>query len=398
MLNFYSANVRTASTERAIKECFNIAFANGVPEDLQAVIVYAALGHKLDKINEIIKKENPEVTVVGASCGGVVGVEGVGESMNDLGILAVSGPKEEISIGSMGGVTDDNTYDKMLELSKSLDTDPKKTAAVMITIPGFECAMDSVVEGFSQVYPDSVHLTGGVSSDNMKGVASYQLHDGKLEEHMIWAVAFADPTLACVSRATHGFDAIGDSMEITKVDGYKIVEFNNKPAAVAYKSLYKTTEGEIAEDMMPFGAMAEKLPEEYWAEYGSEYRLNGLEGSEGADLIYRTKFKEGTALRLAVRNEKKIFEEMNRIMKEMADAIDGEVLAVSHSDCIARGRFSLNEIKKEELISVMQDGLKNNETIPPWLGMYGFGEFCPLGGKNFHHTFTTSLTAIYRKK
>lgn len=398
MLEFYSGNVRMANTERAVDQCIKMAFESEVPADIQVVIVYAALGHKLDKVYDYVKKQLQHATVLGASCGGVVGSHGVGESMNDIGILCVSGDKEQISAGFVDNVTFENSFDKMKELSESLKVDTDNTASVMITIPGFDCAMDRVVDGFIQVFPEKTHLTGGVSSDNMKGVTSFQMFDGKLSEHMIWAVAFADPTLACVSRATHGFDVIGDALEITGTDGLKITEFDNKPAAQVYSSQYKVTEDSIATDMMPFGAMAEMLPEEYWSEYGSQYRLNGLAGSDGPALIYRTHFNVGSKLRLAVRNEKKIFEEMNRIIKEMSDEIQGEILAVSHSDCIARGRFSLNEIKKEELINIMQEGLSKNENIPPWLGMYGFGEFCPLGGKNFHHTFTTSLTAIYRKK
>ena len=398
MLKFYSGNVRTANTERAVKECFEKAFKNnGKPNDIRAVIVYTTLGHKLDKINDIVKKEFPEASVVAASCGGVVGADSLGESMHDIGLLVVSGPLDEIDVKSVDNVTSENSYEKMKELSESLHGDPEKTSAVMITIPGFDCAMDEVVEGFSSVFSDKTHLTGGVSSDNMKAVTSYQLHDGKLSEHMIWAVSFSDPTLACVSRATHGFDVIGDPMEITDVDDMEITEFDGKPASAVYANLHKITEGE-ATDMMPFGAMAEKIPEEYWKEYGSEYRLNGLVKVEKESLVYRTHFDIGTVLRLAVRNEKKIFSEMERIIKEMAEEINGDILAVSHSDCIARGRFSFNEIKKEELIGIIQDNLADNGKTTPWLGMYGFGEFCQLGGKNFHHTFTTSLTAIYRKK
>ncbi|MFM8431488.1 MAG: hypothetical protein ACKOA1_01710 [Bacteroidota bacterium] len=31
-----------------------------------------------------------------------------------------------------------------------------------------------------------------------------------------------------------------------------------------------------------------------------------------------------------------------------------------------------------------------------WLGMYGFGEFARLGGKNEYHNYTSALYVIYR--
>ena len=45
----------------------------------------------------------------------------------------------------------------------------------------------------------------------------------------------------------------------------------------------------------------------------------------------------------------------------------------------------------------MQFPFYNAGQCPPWLGMYGFGEFARLGGENTYHNYTTALYAIYRK-
>jgi len=34
----------------------------------------------------------------------------------------------------------------------------------------------------------------------------------------------------------------------------------------------------------------------------------------------------------------------------------------------------------------------------PWLGLYGYGEFCPLAGRNSMHTFTTALFPVVRRR
>jgi hypothetical protein len=72
-------------------------------------------------------------------------------------------------------------------------------------------------------------------------------------------------------------------------------------------------------------------------------------------------------------------------------------VAVFHADCLARGRFLFNRVLKEELVSRMQFPFSTNGSCPPWLGMYGFGEFARLGGKNTYHNYTTALYTIYRK-
>jgi hypothetical protein len=72
-------------------------------------------------------------------------------------------------------------------------------------------------------------------------------------------------------------------------------------------------------------------------------------------------------------------------------------VAVFHADCLARGRFLFNRVMKEELVSRMQFPLSRDGVVPPWLGMYGFGEFARLGGANVYHNYTTALYVIHRR-
>lgn len=44
----------------------------------------------------------------------------------------------------------------------------------------------------------------------------------------------------------------------------------------------------------------------------------------------------------------------------------------------------------------MQQPLATGGVVPPWLGMYGFGEYARLGGRNAYHNYTTALGAVYR--
>ena len=86
------------------------------------------------------------------------------------------------------------------------------------------------------------------------------------------------------------------------------------------------------------------------------------------------------------------------MVQVMKDKIENKKLvAVFHADCLARGKFLFNRILKEELVNRMQFPFSTDGVCPPWLGMYGFGEFARLGGKNTYHNYTTALYVIYRK-
>jgi small ligand-binding sensory domain FIST len=112
---------------------------------------------------------------------------------------------------------------------------------------------------------------------------------------------------------------------------------------------------------------------------------------------YATTCVEGTKIWLTVRDEEVIFNEMNRIVNCINSRNDHKKpVAVFHADCLARGRFLTDRILKEELVFKMQSPFSTDGDCPPWLGMYGFGEFAKLGGKNTYHNYTTALYVIYR--
>jgi hypothetical protein len=117
MLSFQSANVRIVNNDRAIAECLDITFPDGITHDCRIAIINTSLGHSLEKLGAAMKKQAPHVALFGSSCGGVIGREGVGESMHDLGLMMISGPTSEIASASVTGIYGQNSYTKGLELA-----------------------------------------------------------------------------------------------------------------------------------------------------------------------------------------------------------------------------------------------------------------------------------------
>ena len=112
---------------------------------------------------------------------------------------------------------------------------------------------------------------------------------------------------------------------------------------------------------------------------------------------YATEIREGTKLWLTVRDEERIFADMDRMMTQMNERAGGQKpMAVFHADCLARGRYLFNRVMKEELVSRMQFPLSTDGVVPPWLGLYGLGGFARLGGANPYHTYPPAIYAIYR--
>ena len=394
MLEFFSASGRVVNTRRAVMECMEIALGNEYQE-ADLLILHASIGHDFQEMVNQAHEMAPNARIVASSCCGVVGREGVSESMKDMALMAVKG--KEFAVASVDHIHGKNSYEKCLELAHSLKQQQPGINMIYFLGSGIDIANDQCIRAFEEVLGESVTIFGATSSDNMKGIVSYQAIYNRVYENAAYAVGFSDSTLTVDTQATHGFVAIGDPLVVTKSDGHIIQELNGKPAWEEYTRRLGIASSASCGDTIPIGALGEKLTAELAQEYGNNHLLRVVTKREGNDMYYATTIAEGTPLWLTTRDEELIFTEMDRMVKVMNDRNVGKKpVAVFHADCLARGRFLFNRIIKDELVSKMQYPFYQEGTCPPWLGMYGFGEFARLGGKNVYHNYTTALYVIYR--
>lgn len=396
MLTFHSASTRMVNSSRAMTECLEAALGEG-DTDCDLVLFSASIGHDYAKLAATARELAPSARVVGASCCGIVGTEGVSESMKDLAVMTVRGASE-IAVAHVEDVRGSNAYDKAVELATALKAANPGINMINLLGPGIDTDNDALIAGIESVMGEEVTIFGATSSDNMRGLVNYQIIDDQVHEHAAWAVGFADPTLVVETQATHGFLAVGEPLEVTAAEGNRILEFNGRPAWEEYTSRLDLGPDAACGDSIPIGALAEELSPELAEEYGNPHILRVVTSfdDQGA-MYYATGIKTGTKLWLTVRDEDRIFDDMDRMMEQMLERSgDRKTIAVFHADCLARGRFLFNRVMKEELVGRMQHPLASEGVIPPWLGMYGFGEFARLGGKNTYHNYTTAIYAIQR--
>ena len=394
MLKFNSSSARIVNTKRAVNECMEIALGNEM-EHADLLIFHASIGHDFNDMVTEAKRLAPQAKIVAASCCGVVGREGVSESMKDMALMSVQG--KDFTVGSVDGIYGHNSYEKTLEMAQKMKAENPGINMIYFLASGIDIANDQCIEALEEVFGKEVTIFGATSSDNMRGVISYQAVDDQVYEHAAYAVGFSDPSIAVDTQATHGFVAVGEPLLVTKSNGHIIQEFNGQPAWEEYTRRLGLTADATCGDSIPIGALGEKLSDDLAKEYGNQHILRVVTKHEGNDMHYATEIPEGTELWLTTRDEELIFSEMDRMVEVMKNRINGkEVVAVFHADCLARGRFLFNRIIKDELVSKMQYPFYNNGECPAWLGMYGFGEFARLGGQNTYHNYTTALYVLYR--
>ena len=394
MLEFFSASARVINTKRGVMECLESAMDNNY-KDADLLIWHASIGHDFNDLLSQSKEMAPNARIVAASCCGIVGREGVSESMKDMALMAIKG--KDFAMANVDGIYGHNSYEKCLEMAKNMKAEKPGINMIYFLGSGIDIDNDECIRAFEEVFGEGVTIFGATSSDNMKGFISYQGVDDKVYEHGAYAIGFSDPTLSVDTQATHGFVAVGEPLVVTKSTGHIIEELNGKPAWEEYLTRLGLPLDATCGDSIPIGALGEKLSDELAAEYGNKHILRVVTKHDGSKMHYATTCPVGTQLWLTVRDEDLIFSEMNKMAASMQKRGEGKTpVAVFHADCLARGRFLFNRIIKEELVSSMQTPFYTNGVCPPWLGMYGFGEFARLGGKNTYHNYTSALYVIYR--
>lgn len=383
------------NTRRGVSECMESALGHDVA-NCDLILMHAALGHNFSELVDQARKLAPRARVVAASCCGVVGREGVSESIKDIALMAVRGKR--LAVAHVDGIFGHNSYEKSVELATRLREQNPTVNMIYFLASGIDIANDRCIAGIESVFGSAVTVFGATSSDNMRGLVSYQAVDENVYEHAAFAVGFADPSLEVVTQATHGFVAVGDPLVVTCSEGHRIIELNGCPAWTEYTRRLGMQATATCGDTIPVGALAELLPAELAAEYGSKHLLRVVTRHEGDAMLYATTCPTGTPLWLTTRDEAKIFSDLDRMVEMMAAKAGGrKPVAMFHADCLARGRFLFNRVLKEELVNRMQYPFMAGGNCPPWLGMYGFGEFARLGGANTYHNYTTALYALYRR-
>jgi hypothetical protein len=396
MLQFNSANVRSVNPQRALMEALELALG---PSDRRCdlVLINAAVGHDLVALSKVAMTECMGARVLAASCAGVVGREGPGESLHDIAIMTVRG--EGCTVAHVDGLFGSTSFEKGAELARALQKSPQPVRMLYLLASGIDIANDSLIAGIESVLGPDITIFGATSSDQMQGVATFQAIDGHLFQHAAFAVGIWDPTLEVETQATHGFVAAGDPMVITAANGNSIVELDGKPAWPAFLARMGLPATATEGDTIPIGALAESLPKPLAVEYGNEHILRVVtHHTPAGEIVYATEAPKGAKLWLTERDEERIFNDMDRMMRAMTGRRRGQwPVAVFQADCLARGRRLFDRVMKEELVHRMQQPFARDGQVPPWFGMYGFGEYARLGGRNAYHNYTTALAALYRR-
>lgn len=399
MLRFASASSGIIDSTRAAEVALLSAKGH---EDLAAcrlVVFHVTMGHDHRALLDAVRRLCPNARIVGCTCAGVIGREGADESPRALALMLVFGDAHDLAIASTRHMDGANSGSESARLARELCAARGKPKFVMLLASGIDIDTQSAIDAIESELGSDVTIFGGTSADNMQGIASYQFLDGEIHERAAALVGFFDPSLEVHTRASHGFVPAAVQFHVTKASGNRVHELDGEPAWNAFTRGLGLRPSAVPGDTIPPGAVGIALNPQDAQDYGDTHLLRVITKKfDDGTMLMPVHCETGERLSLMRRDEDRIFRNLDDMMRRFRTELAGRrIVAVFHADCGARGRLTLNRVAKDEIVRAMQTPLWQDRECPPWLGMYGFGEFARLSGRNCFHNYTTALYVISRR-
>jgi hypothetical protein len=396
MLQFGSGNSGQVKSASAMAECIEKA-ADGNPSDIDVMLIHTTVGHNFKEMLDVAAAQCPNATVVGCTGSGVIHSEGVSEAMRAMAIMTIQGP--EVAAVFRDGLDRTNGREIAIDAAKELRDRLGDVTGIAVFTAGFDVTGDEVIAGIEEIFGPDVALIGGIAADNGKARGSFQFHGQSVTEHGVILIGMADKSLELLWIAHHGSSPIGEPFEVTDAQWGHVKAFGGEPAWPQIMERLGLPVDTPNDETIALAGMGIELPGSEQSEYDNSHIMRvPLQTDDEGGFFLPTNIPIGTKLSLMQRDEEKIFEGVDKMMSRLNDKVDGrEIVAVFHADCMARGRYTLYRVLKDEIITKMQYPLVQDSEVP-WLGLYGYSEFCPLGGKNQFHSYTSSIFPLVRRR
>jgi hypothetical protein len=400
MLEFHSGSSSAVNSKAAIEECIDHALGDRDKADCKLLVIHSTVGYNFAQMAAGAQEACPNAEIIGCTGSGVIGREGVSEAMRAMAVMAVTG--DEFAVAAADGLNGSNSAQLGERAAAEMKAENPDVNMIYVLSAGLDLSGDQVIAGIESVFGEEVPIFGATAADNGKAKGTFQFHGQDVLEQGLILVGFSDPGLEVLSGVHHGSIPVeGAVFEVTKSEDNRIIELDGKPAWPALLERFglppETTD---PSETLPITGLGEALTEDEQTVYDNPQILRvPIKVSDDRQSFYLpTSVPEGTKFQLMQRDEQYIFDGVERLMQRMKDDLEGRrPVAVFHADCMARGRHMFNRVLKDEIIAKMQYPLCGEEVVP-WLGVYGYSEYCRFAGKNQFHSYTTSLFPIVRRE
>jgi hypothetical protein len=254
-------------------------------------------------------------------------------------------------------------------------------AAFCIALPeSLTVGGDAVISALHDVLTTQVPIFGGLSADNWTMDSTYQIYNEEILHDAAPLLIFLDdPSLSFSFGVKSGWFPLGDQGTVTRAEGNRIHEIDQKPADDFYKRYF----GSEFQILGEFPLLVE-------TEDGEFLRAPLMHDKETGAIVFAGDVPEGAHVRVTTAKRDVIIDAVDDAVGDALNSFSGQPKAALICTCAGR-HYVLGSKTHLEIKKSMK--LLGNKI--PTVGFYTFGEFAPGSeGKSVcmhNETFTVLL-------
>lgn len=223
----------------------------------ELVLVFSSQAHDLAALSRGITSVTNGAQLVGCTTAGEISQAGVSDG--GVVVMALGGPGIAAST-AIGRITGDRVRDAGNQAAACLG-DLGETGShrvLMLLIDGVGCNHQDVIRGVHQTIGSGVPLVGGCAGDGMQMRKTFQLHGEEVTSGSVVAAAVASEAPVGIGWS-HGWERVGEPMLITRAEGNRVLEIDNRPALDEYLDRLEAPV-RVREDSREFASWARTHP------------------------------------------------------------------------------------------------------------------------------------------
>lgn len=370
----------------AVTEALAAALAGGDAPPRVAVL-YATVSYDHAALLAAARAKLPGVPVVGASTSGVAVNGSAVESGRCLALGVLRSHDVRVRVASIEGI-DTDAHRRGVELAARLGERPAGPSATfvwfdIITGANIGALLAGLAEGgYPAVLGGAAGQPWGIMVQTFQYCGDRALSNS--------AVALTIEGLEPVYDMTHGLDPIGLELTVTRATDNVIEELDGRPALDVWCEQLGV---EPSRDIDVAASWAFGIRPPAGVPYEGLFTRTPFQLDAATRTIrVPVPIPTGTRAYVCVRTQSGVFDRALAMGQRVAEALRGRrpVLALSF-ECAGRpGPFLGPERANREIVEIQA---LIGEQIP-WIGLYAWGELCPLGGRSEFHNYTLPLCVL----
>jgi PAS domain S-box-containing protein len=327
--------------------------SNGIKSDSESILIqmFTSLDNaaSIEKTAALILDKFPKATLIGSSTAGEI-VEG--KMLEQTTVLSIS-VFQKSHVAGFYAINEDS-YELGLTIAKEAFN--PKTKCVITFVDGLEHNGQEYLDGLASLNYNKAVVAGGMAADGLDFKQTYTVFGSKVFSGGAVCACLSGDDLLAYEEYNLGWKAVGPSFTITKSDGARVYEIDNKPV----KELYAEVLGDFAVKNMPASTIEFPL---IYKEGDLVVARSMLSVLADDTILYAGNLEEGQKVYFGIGSRDLV----NKFtLQKRVETEQEEMQACFIYSCIAR---------KEFLGEDLQKSFEKLNAIAPSSGFFTYGEF-----------------------